>query len=85
VQKLSIKKTVLLEKMVILFFWELCDTFTQSFLPRICLFAATVFARDRQTVIFCFIKNMNGIKKHERISKELKWVLTVVIYWISCI
>jgi hypothetical protein len=63
--------------MVILFFWELCNTFTQSFLPRICLFAAKVFARDRQTVIFCFIKNINGIKKHERILKELKWVLTV--------
>jgi hypothetical protein len=29
-----------------------------------------VFARDRQTVIFCFIKNMNGIKKHERILKD---------------
>jgi hypothetical protein len=28
---------------------------------------------------------MNGIKKHERILKELKWVLTVVVYWISCI
>ena len=50
-----------------------------------CLFAAKVFARDRQTVIFCFIKNMNGIKKHERVLKELKRVLTVVIYWISCV
>jgi hypothetical protein len=47
VQKLSIKKTVLLEKMVILFFWELCNTFTQS----ISFLAAKVFARDRQTVI----------------------------------
>jgi hypothetical protein len=26
---------------------------------------------DRQTVIFCFIKNINGIKKHEQILKEL--------------
>jgi hypothetical protein len=64
VQKLSIKKTVLLEKMVILFL-ELGAMY-------ICLFAAKVFARDRQTVIFYFIKNMNGIKKHERILKELK-------------
>jgi hypothetical protein len=87
VQKLSIKKTVLLEKMVILFSWELCNTFTQSisFPEYACSKLKCPRVHDRQTVIFCFIKSMNGIKKHERILKELKWVLTVVIYWISCI
>jgi hypothetical protein len=32
----------------------------------------SVFARYRQIVIFCFIKNTIGIKKHEGILKELK-------------
>jgi hypothetical protein len=63
VQKLSIKKTVLLEKMVILFFWELCNTFTQI----ISFLAAKVFMCDRQTVIISVL-----LKKHERILKELK-------------
>jgi hypothetical protein len=54
---------------------ELCNTFTQSisFPEYACSqVKCSRVTADRQTVIFCFIKNMNGIKKHERILKELK-------------